>query len=123
LGQQDNLMSVIDMHTSGDEVGTIKLPMRRVTGSEEWRVRAWIELTTFLAEWPTDEESGLDYQAIFDGATDDEIIENVTERLLTVPATDTVGPVVITRDNDTATMTISITAKHDGTTTTLEIGA
>lgn len=114
-------MSVIDIYTSGDNVGQVKLPMRRVTGSEEWRVRAWIELTTLRGEWKTNTDSGLDYQAIFDGATDEEIIEDVTVRLLTVPGTDTVGPVEITR-NDDATMTIAITAAHDGTTTTLTIG-
>jgi hypothetical protein len=115
-------MSIIDIHTSGDYAGQIKMPMRRVSGSEEWRVRAWIELTTWRTEWETNTDSGLDYRAIFDGASDEEIIIDVTTRMLTVPGTDTVGPVEIDRDNDTGVMTISVSAVHDGTTTTLSIG-
>lgn len=75
-------MATIDINT---ETGEVKLPMRRVTGLEEIRVRAWIELITILGEWPTNTESGLDYQAIFDGADDEDIEDDVQTRLATIP--------------------------------------
>lgn len=111
------------MHTEGELSGTIKMPMRRVDGAEEWRIRAWIELTTLRGEWPTNTDSGVDYDAIVSGASDDQIVEDITARLLTIPGTDEVGPIEITRDNETASMTITITASHDNTTTTFGIGA
>lgn len=120
-------MSVIDIYTDSENdgvlTGQIKMPMRRVSGAEEWRVRAWIELTTLRAEWLANAASGIDFDAIHDGATDDEIAADITDRLLTVPGTDDVGPITVTRDNDTDSISISITATHNGVTSTMQVGA
>jgi hypothetical protein len=87
-------MSTIDINT---ETGEIKLPMRRVDGIEEIRVRAWIELVTLAGEWGTDTTSGIDYQAIYDGAEDEEIEDDVGTRLKAALPEATSVEVVVTR--------------------------
>ena len=75
-------MATIDIDT---DTGLIRRPMRRVSGAAEFRVRAWVELITIRGEWLTNIESGLDYQAMFDGAEDADIAADVATRLQLIP--------------------------------------
>lgn len=90
-------MATIDIDT---ETGQIKMPMRRASGIEEVRVRAWVEMSTMLGEWVTDTTSGLDVQAIFDGADDETIRRDVATRLATIENVDRSPEVTIERTTD-----------------------
>lgn len=101
-------MATIDIDTA---TGEIKMPMRRVTGIEEVRVRAWIELVTILGEWETNTDSGLDYQAIFDGAEDEAIEEDVQTRLATIPNVQQTDVTIERGTDDEGLNLITITAE------------
>lgn len=116
-------MATIDIDT---ETGLIRYPMRRVEGVEEFRVRAWIELVTFVGEWVTDTSSGLDYDAIMDDASDDAIAADIEERLKRIPGYQGLdGNPEIERDTDPSdpSITITVRAKAFDEVITISTGA
>lgn len=119
-------MSTIDIDTS---TGLAKRPIRRVSSAEEFRVRAWIELITIRGEWLTNIESGLDYDLIFDGGTDEAIQEDVVARISLLPGFQGIEQLpVITRvtdnpdDGDLNTIGISVTAVAFDQLITVSVG-
>jgi hypothetical protein len=117
-------MATIDIDT---ETGLIRRPMRRVSGIEEVRIRAWIELITIRGEWLTDTESGLDYQAIFDGASDEAITNDVVARMSTIPNYQGIVELpTITRTNpsisDLYDIEIAVTIQAFDTPVTVSVG-
>lgn len=100
--------TVIDMHTSGPLAGTIKMPMRRVSGAEAWRVRAWIRLATYFGEWPTGPQEGLRLAVIAEG-TDEEIQIMVADQLLDIEGTGSDVRVIVTRAAGLASLDITTT--------------
>lgn len=115
-------MAIIDIDT---ETGEIKMPMRRVSGVAEVRVRAWIELATMLGEWETNTASGLDYQAIYDGADDTSIELDVSTRLSKLPNVEAAPDVSVARtvdDDGLNLLTISATVVAFDTPITVSVG-
>jgi hypothetical protein len=118
-------MAAIDIDT---ETGLIKYPMRYVDGLDEVRVLAWIELITIRGEWLTDTTSGLDIDAIVSGATDEEIAEDVRERMARIPGVDGLAadPVITRADYESGEpplLSISVSVHALGEVVEVTVGA